>query len=124
MHAAGKSGIDFDMFAKILSVFHTKCPNETKMKYLFRLYDIDGDNTVNEKDIITMMKKIFFIKDIKELEVEGGFETLLANEAFVEQMATDIIRLFDKNGDRVLEYFEFKEMLYEGDVETRMNIAF
>ena len=65
---------------------------------------------MDENDIITMMKKVFFINEIKVLEVEGGFETQLTNEYFVEEMARSIIRNFDKNRNNFLQFSEFKEV--------------
>lgn len=39
--------INFDLFMKILTVFHPLTATEDKFKYMFRIYDLDDDGVIN-----------------------------------------------------------------------------
>jgi serine/threonine-protein phosphatase 2B regulatory subunit len=117
-----KPRLEFDDVLKIFSVFHTKCPMDTKLKYAFRLYDIDADDKVGGADFIYMFKSIFMSNE-KDPE-NSHVDTKFINEDFLSELAGKIISDYDDDKDQALNFKEFSELLYEGDLETRMTIYF
>ena len=85
----------------------------------FRMYDINGDNYVDDKDIATMLKFVFFVREMKEQDGDGVFETSLTNDEFVEKMAKDIIATYDINQDKTLDLNEFKNVII---IEKNMDL--
>jgi len=51
--------IDFAEFCKIMATFNPKTGSEDKIKFYFRIFDVDKDNKVNESDLINVMKLLF-----------------------------------------------------------------
>jgi Ca2+-binding EF-hand superfamily protein len=59
--------ITYDIFLFLLSVFHIETPIEDKyrfilryFRYLFRLYDVDGDLKVGVNDLVSIFEMIFY----------------------------------------------------------------
>lgn len=44
-------GVNFAQFVSLLSAFGPKATRESKVDFVFRFYDVDGDGLVNEQDI-------------------------------------------------------------------------
>jgi len=74
------------------------------------MYDINGDGYVDDKDIATMLKFVFFVREMKEQDADGVFETSLTNDEFVEKMARDIIATYSVKQDQTLDLNEFKNV--------------
>ena len=102
-----KSRLNFDQFLHALSIFHPKCPMEVKYTYVFRMYDINGDDQVDVADFAEMLKKIFSSKEMGEQD-RMGLDTVFANEAYVEEMADRIITAHDPNGTKTLDFEQFR----------------
>jgi Ca2+-binding EF-hand superfamily protein len=51
--------INFELFLYLLSVFHVKTNVETKVKYIFRLYDCDKNLKIDANDLLKVYKLIY-----------------------------------------------------------------
>lgn len=54
--AINAGGVTFDIFVRTLNFFNARTPLTTKLKTLFRAYDVDGDGLVSERDLGQMLK--------------------------------------------------------------------
>ncbi|CAI2382325.1 unnamed protein product [Moneuplotes crassus] len=54
----GKNSISFKEFIKALAVFNDKDNDEEKLKFLFKVYDIDGDGYVTKDELFVILKSL------------------------------------------------------------------
>eukprot|EP01006_Ploeotia_vitrea_P037975 TRINITY_DN66191_c5_g1_i1.p1 TRINITY_DN66191_c5_g1~~TRINITY_DN66191_c5_g1_i1.p1 ORF type:complete len:179 (-),score=94.94 TRINITY_DN66191_c5_g1_i1:206-742(-) len=52
----GTDRVNFEQFVRTLSVFHPSTPPEVKRKFAFKIYDVDGDGLVSERDLFAVLK--------------------------------------------------------------------
>ena len=48
--------INFKEFVRVLWIFSNKCNKNLKLKYAFKLFDIDNDNKINSNDLYRLIK--------------------------------------------------------------------
>lgn len=109
LNAEKKKRMSFDDFLQVLSIFHPKCSAEKKYVYAFRMYDINADNIVDLADLTEMLKKIFSCREMSLLD-QGGYDTVFANEPYVEEMANAMMMQCDPNGNKSLAFAEFQSV--------------
>jgi Ca2+-binding EF-hand superfamily protein len=51
--------LSFDQFLRAITVFHPQSSREEKLKYMFRVYDVDGDGQINKDDLANFYRAIF-----------------------------------------------------------------
>ena len=97
--------IDFRLFAETISIFNDRVSNDEKIKYFFRLYDMDGDGLVGDSELFIVFRML----------VGGGY-----NDTQIQNVVEQIIQQYDKDGDKKLNYKEFSKIL--DDPETSFII--
>lgn len=58
--------INFELFLFLLSAFHISTPVETKLRFLFRLYDCDKNMKVDAADLTKVYKMIYQMPFLQE----------------------------------------------------------
>lgn len=48
----------FDRFVQVLNVFSPKTSREDKLKFAFKIYDVDADGVVSESDLFHVLKSL------------------------------------------------------------------
>ncbi|KAG1672235.1 hypothetical protein FOA52_002936 [Chlamydomonas sp. UWO 241] len=52
------ASVNFKEFAKLLSAFSDRAPRDTKLEYMFMVYDVDGDGVVSREDMTIMLTQL------------------------------------------------------------------
>ncbi|KAL0485251.1 serine/threonine-protein phosphatase 2B regulatory subunit [Acrasis kona] len=92
--------IDFREFIMGLRVFYDSVSVEEKIKYCFRLYDVDDDGYISKDDLLRLF--------------EGSFEEDQQPEITEDQLGSLVDATFaeaDMDGDNKLSYEEFKSLV-------------
>jgi len=96
-----KSGkISFKEFCIGMSVFCTKSSTEEKLKFTFKLYDIDGSGTIDENELAQLLKSA----------INGQLE--LSDEQ-ISMLVKATISQVDKDGSGSISFQEYKTMVTE-----------
>lgn len=75
------------------------------LKLIFDVYDLNGDGKINEKEIKQIIESLYDAIDIPKKSRRG------VNSP--RYRARESIKLFDKNGDRVIDVNEFIEGFFQ-----------
>jgi len=101
MYDANHSGeVDFVEFVRGLSLTARGRLDE-KLYWAFKFYDVDGDNLVSHKDMLTIMQAIY--------KLVGNMITLPPDEDTAEKKADKVFAIMDKRGEGGVTLEEFKE---------------
>ncbi|CAG9335240.1 unnamed protein product [Blepharisma stoltei] len=96
--------IDFKLFVETISLFSDRLNPEEKLRYFFKLYDMDGDGFVGEGELFVMLRIL----------VGGSL-----NDAQVQSIVDQVIQQTDRDKDGKLNFKEFKDML--GETQESFN---
>eukprot|EP00771_Trimastix_marina_P002533 gnl/Trimastix_PCT/3668.p1 GENE.gnl/Trimastix_PCT/3668~~gnl/Trimastix_PCT/3668.p1 ORF type:complete len:193 (+),score=16.11 gnl/Trimastix_PCT/3668:78-656(+) len=101
------NAVDFFEFLHALSIFSPKAPKEDKLKFAFRVYDVDGDGFVSGDDLFEIL------------------QMMVGNSLTPQQLGQIVektVQEADLDGDGKLAYEEFIKVLDGMDLETKMTI--
>jgi len=102
--------IQFYEFIKALSIFSERSSKEEKIKFAFKVYDIDGDDFISNGELFQVLKMMV-----------GNNLT----EEQLQQIVDKTILEGDKDKDGKISYTEFKNMIPNIDeIEDKMTISF
>merc|ERR1712123_478400 len=104
--AEGNGEVDFKEFIQGLSHFSAKGDKESKLKFAFRIYDIDNDGLISNGELYQVMKMISGT-NLKDTQLQ--------------QVVDKSIVLFDKDGKGGLNFSEFCEVIGSKDVQNKMG---
>merc|ERR1712037_344277 len=97
-------GIDFKEFVEGMSKFSSKAEKEDKLRFAFRIYDIDNDGFISNGELYQVMKMI------------SG--TNLKDEQ-LQQVVDKSIIMFDKDGKGKLDFSEFCQVISSTEVNQK-----
>lgn len=87
----------FDDFIDILSVFNNKSPKILKYEYIFRIFDFDDDDALNESDIRHVINRLISPNEFSEREMQ--------------QLIKNIFNEADLDNDEAISFLEFECIL-------------
>ncbi|KAJ3447812.1 protein phosphatase 3 regulatory subunit b alpha isoform type [Anaeramoeba flamelloides] len=102
-----KVSVNFKQFLKTLSVFSPNGSKEDKLKYAFKVYDIAGDDLIDEHELFSLLK-LMVGESIKTHEI------LYIVEKVIEEVDTTM--------DGCISFKEFCNALKDVDLEEKMSI--
>lgn len=103
----GDGTIDFQEFITGLSAFSGKTSRTDKLKFAFRIYDIDRDGFIGNGELFIVMKMMVG-KNLKEGDLQ--------------QIVDKTIMEADKDGDGKLSFEEFKDAVDSKSVASSLTL--
>ena len=99
--------ISFSEFVQGISSLHSESSDEEKIKFAFKIYDIDEDGYISNGDLF------------QALRIMVG-DTI--NDVNLQQLVDRTIIKADKDMDGMVSYPEFKEVVQSFDFGSRFNL--
>ncbi|ORX84402.1 EF-hand [Anaeromyces robustus] len=103
----GGGDVDFVEFIKGLSAFSEKGNEEEKLKFAFRVYDMDRDGYISNGELFIVL----------QMMVGNNLESKQ-----LQQIVDKTIMEGDKDGDGKLSYEEFLDMIKDTDIVRQMTL--
>lgn len=107
--------VSFEDFVTGLSV-SLYGSREEKMKWAFKLYDLDGDGWITREELATVVHSVHCMMGLDSLSSTGG------EEMSIEEQVERLFELMDKNKDGVISEEEFLEGC-EKDESIKQSLA-
>eukprot|EP00128_Syssomonas_multiformis_P012317 Colp12_sorted_trinity150504_noHs@36357 len=102
--------VDFDRFLHTLAALGPTYNEESKIRFAFRLYDVDNDGYISHEDLFAILK-LMVGQYLQDDVLHKIVETRIA--------AADVI---DKDGK--ISFSEFKENVKDSDLSSNLTITF
>jgi serine/threonine-protein phosphatase 2B regulatory subunit len=99
--------VDFREFIEGVSMFSVKGDKNSKLKFAFRIYDIDRDGYISNGELFQVLKMMVGT-NLKETQLQ--------------QIVDKSILQADKNGDGRISFEEFCDVVSGLDVHTKMVV--
>ena len=111
----GKGGIDFKEFMMAMDGNRTA---KDKLKWAFKLYDINGDNHIDREEITKTVEAIYDMLAVKNASCNKGSksaETEPSDASSAKNRAEAIFNRLDQNCDGLITEEEFLRIVMEDD---------
>merc|ERR1711973_1056071 len=99
--------VDFKEFIQGLSHFSAKGDMESKLRFAFRIYDMDNDGYVSNGELFQVLKMMVG-SNLKDTQLQ--------------QIVDKTIILYDKDNDGKISFDEFCQVVKNTDIHTRMVV--
>lgn len=104
----GGGDVDFQEFVTGLSAFSSKGNKEEKLRFAFRVYDIDRDGYISNGELFIVLKMMVG-NNLKDMQLQ--------------QIVDKTIMEADKDHDGRISFEEFTEMVESTDVNLSMTLS-
>lgn len=104
----GGGDVDFQEFVLGLSAFSSKGNKEEKLKFAFKVYDIDRDGYISNGELFIVLKMMVG-SNLKDQQLQ--------------QIVDKTIMEADKDGDGKISFEEFTRMVENTDVSMSMTLG-
>lgn len=109
MDANGDSTVDFGEFVRALSVLSSQTSKEEKLRFTFKMYDIDGDGRISNKDLYQTLRIMV------GMNLTGVQLQQIVDKTFIEA---------DSDRDGYITFEEFATLAMNSDFGDRLNLHF
>ncbi|KAK0544447.1 Calcineurin subunit B [Tilletia horrida] len=103
----GGGTVDFKEFVAGLSAFSNQGSREEKLKFAFKVYDMDRDGLISNGELFLVLKMMVG-NNLKDQQLQ--------------QIVDKTIMEADKDGDGKLDFEEFQEMVASTDVAKQLTL--
>jgi len=103
----GNGEVDFREFIEGVSQFSVKGDKSLKLKFAFKIYDIDKDGFISNGELFTVLKMMVG-NNLKDSQLQ--------------QIVDKTIIYADKNGDGKIDYEEFAAVVEGLDIHKKMVV--
>jgi len=103
----GGGDVDFQEFVLGLSAFSSKGNKEEKLKFAFKVYDIDRDGYISNGELFIVLKMMVG-SNLKDQQLQ--------------QIVDKTIMEADKDGDGKISFAEFTQMVENTDISMSMTL--
>ena len=123
----GGGDVDFQEFVSGLSAFSSKGNKEEKLRFAFRVYDIDRDGYISNGELFIVLKMMVGsnLKDqqLQQVRIRGG-DTCTGNMWHADklQIVDKTIMEADLDHDGKISFEEFAKMVESTDVTLSMTL--
>jgi serine/threonine-protein phosphatase 2B regulatory subunit len=119
----GGGDVDFQEFVSGLSAFSSKGNKEEKLRFAFRVYDIDRDGYISNGELFIVLKMMVGsnLKD-QQLQQVCVVKEDLQRVANAAQIVDKTIMEADQDRDGKISFDEFKKMVENTDVSMSMTL--
>lgn len=104
----GGGDVDFQEFVTGLSAFSSKGNKEEKLRFAFRVYDIDRDGYISNGELFIVLKMMVG-NNLKDIQLQ--------------QIVDKTIMEADQDGDGKISFEEFMHMVESTDVNMSMTLS-
>lgn len=104
----GGGDVDFQEFVSGLSAFSSKGNKEEKLRFAFKVYDIDRDGYISNGELFIVLKMMVG-SNLKDMQLQ--------------QIVDKTIMEADKDGDGKISFEEFTKMVENTDVNMTMTLG-
>lgn len=104
----GGGDVDFQEFVTGLSAFSSKGNKEEKLRFAFKVYDIDRDGYISNGELFIVLKMMVG-NNLKDIQLQ--------------QIVDKTIMEADKDGDGRISFEEFTDMVESTDVNLSMTLS-
>lgn len=104
----GGGDVDFQEFVSGLSAFSSRGNKEEKLKFAFKVYDIDRDGYISNGELFIVLKMMVG-SNLKDQQLQ--------------QIVDKTIMEADKDGDGKISFEEFQGMVENTDVSLSMTLG-
>eukprot|EP00300_Choanocystis_sp_HF-7_P013954 c18516_g1_i1.p1 GENE.c18516_g1_i1~~c18516_g1_i1.p1 ORF type:complete len:178 (-),score=51.74 c18516_g1_i1:36-569(-) len=101
--------INFKEFITALSVFSAQGSREEKLKFAFKIYDIDGDGFISNGELFQVLKMMVGTN---------------LTDVQLQQIVDKTIIEADLDKDGMISWSEFENIVQDTDLEQKMTIQF
>lgn len=124
----GGGDVDFQEFVSGLSAFSSKGNKEQKLRFAFKVYDIDRDGYISNGELFIVLKMMVGsnLKDQQLQQVIVHTSTVAdmhADTRFPEQIVDKTIMEADLDHDGKISFEEFTKMVENTDVSMSMTLG-
>merc|ERR1711899_508456 len=103
----GNGEVDFKEFIQGVSQFSVKGDKNSKLRFAFRIYDMDNDGFVSNGELFQVLKMMVG-NNLKDTQLQ--------------QIVDKTIILYDKDNDGKISFDEFCQVVKNTDIHTRMVV--
>ena len=104
----GGGDVDFQEFVTGLSAFSSKGNKQEKLRFAFRVYDIDRDGYISNGELFIVLKMMVG-NNLKDVQLQ--------------QIVDKTIMEADQDGDGKISFDEFTHMVESTDVNLSMTLS-
>ena len=104
----GGGDVDFQEFVSGLSAFSSKGNKEEKLRFAFKVYDIDRDGYISNGELFIVLKMMVG-SNLKDMQLQ--------------QIVDKTIMEADQDGDGKISFEEFTRMVENTDVSMSMTLG-
>ena len=104
----GGGDVDFQEFVSGLSAFSSKGNKEEKLRFAFKVYDIDRDGYISNGELFIVLKMMVG-SNLKDMQLQ--------------QIVDKTIMEADQDGDGRISFEEFTRMVESTDVSMSMTLG-
>ncbi|KAG5635345.1 Calcineurin subunit B [Sphagnurus paluster] len=107
MYVSGGGTVDFQEFVGGLSAFSSRGGRDEKLKFAFKVYDVDRDGFISNGELFLVLKMMVG-SNLKDQQLQ--------------QIVDKTILEADKDGDGKLSFEEFALMVSNTDIVKQMTL--
>ena len=76
----GEHFLDFKKFCNYMKIFNIKYPVDLKIKFYFKIFDVDGDGLISRKDLRDFIEEVIPKNDLEEDDEKSDLNVSIKNE--------------------------------------------
>eukprot|EP01064_Diplonema_japonicum_P024528 TRINITY_DN3511_c0_g2_i1.p1 TRINITY_DN3511_c0_g2~~TRINITY_DN3511_c0_g2_i1.p1 ORF type:complete len:197 (+),score=43.97 TRINITY_DN3511_c0_g2_i1:61-591(+) len=101
--------VNFREFVKALAIFSNDCAKEEKLNFTYKMYDIDGDNRISNRDLFQTLQ-IMVGTNLSDIQLQQ-----IVDKTFIEA---------DENRDGYIDFNEFVKIVEASDFGDKLTLQF
>ncbi|KAJ3865041.1 calcium/calmodulin-dependent protein phosphatase [Lentinula novae-zelandiae] len=123
----GGGTVDFQEFVGGLSAFSSRGGREEKLRFAFKVYDVDRDGYISNGELFLVLKMMVgnnlkLPYEVLNLLVQCDANVYYPQDQQLQQIVDKTIMEADKDGDGKLDFEEFAMMVSNTDIVKQMTL--